>query len=86
MREQEIYAKVKVALDKARQDKEFVKEMHLQMIKYADDLAEIAHPEKYNPKQFPKGVGIEESYAKEFNKMRRLTQRLKRAGLDVSKI
>ena len=54
--------------------------MHLQMIKYADELRNVT------AKEFIEGVGLKPSFGTEFSKMRNLTDRLKAAGLDTSKL
>lgn len=58
----------------------FMAELHLQSIKYADELQNIT------AKEFCEEVGLRPSYGTEFSKMRNLTSRLKQAGLDVDKI
>ena len=55
-------------------------EMHLQMIKYADELKDIS------AKDFCEETGLSASYGTEFSKMRNLTTRLKLAGLNVAMI
>jgi hypothetical protein len=55
-------------------------ELHIQMIKYADDLKTITSKEFCEETKFPIG------YGSEFSKMRNITERLKAAGLDVSKL
>lgn len=50
------------------------------MIKYADELKNVT------AKEFCEGVELRQSFGTEFSKMRNLTQRLKAAGLDTSKI
>lgn len=74
-----IFAKIRAALDGAPRN-QYTAEMHLQMIKYADDLKSIT------AKEFCEGLGVAPSLGTEFSKMRNLTVRLKEAGLDVSKI
>jgi len=54
--------------------------LHLQMIKYADELKHITS------KEFCEGVGLKQSLGTEFSKMRNLTIRLKAAGLDTNRI
>jgi len=54
--------------------------MHLQMIKYADDLKTIT------AREFCEEVGLRPSFGTEFSKMRNLTQRLKAAGLNTDLI
>ncbi|MFS7187932.1 transcription factor [Serratia proteamaculans] len=79
MNEIEIYARIKQVLDDAPRN-QYTAEMHLQMIKYADELNSITS------KEFCEGVGLRISFGTEFSKMRNLTQRLKAAGLDTAKL
>ena len=79
MNECEIYAQIKKALQEAPRN-QYTAELHLQMIKYADELKNIT------AKEFCEGVGLRSSFGTEFSKMRNLTQRLKAAGLDTVKI
>lgn len=79
MTEIEIYGRIKQVLDDAPRNK-YIAEMHLQMIKYADELNSITS------KEFCEGVGLRSSFGTEFSKMRNLTQRLKAAGLDTDKL
>ena len=55
-------------------------ELHLQMIKYADELSHLTGEE------FCDELGLKRSFRTEFSKMRNLTSRLKAAGLDTRKI
>lgn len=50
------------------------------MIKYADELKSITSKEFCEETKFSVG------YGSEFSKMRNITERLKAAGLDVSKL
>lgn len=79
MGEQEIYKKIKTSLSNAPRN-QYTSELHLQMIKYADELSNIT------AKEFCEGVGIKTSFGTEFSKMRNLTLRLKAAGLDTNLI
>lgn len=79
MNEYEIFLQIKSALNEAPRNR-YTAELHLQMIKYADELKTIT------AKQFCEGVGLRSSFGTEFSKMRNLTHRLKGAGLDPSKI
>ena len=79
MTEQAIFNEIKQALDNAPRN-QYTVEMHLQMIKYADELKSIT------AKEFCEGVGLKASFGTEFSKMRNLTQRLKSAGLDTQLI
>lgn len=74
-----IFAKIRAALDEAPRN-QYTVEMHLQMIKYADELKSIT------AKEFCEGVGLRKSFGTEFSKMRNLTARLKEAGLLADKI
>mgnify|MGYP000979722925 CR=1 FL=1 len=77
MREVDIYNHIRTALVAAPRN-QYTVEMHLQMIKYADQLKNIT------AKEFCDGVGLKQSFGTEFSKMRNLTQRLKAAGLDTN--
>ena len=79
MNEHEIYERIKQALARAPRN-QYTAELHLQMIKYADELQNIT------AKEFCEGVDLRSSFGTEFSKMRNLTQRLKAAGLDTEKI
>ncbi|EJL6977945.1 transcription factor [Vibrio cholerae] len=79
MTEHEIYVHIKQALLGAPRN-QYTVELHLQMIKYADELKSIT------AKEFCEGVGLRSSFGTEFSKMRNLTQRLKAAGLDTTKL
>ncbi|KHM44986.1 transcription factor [Pseudoalteromonas distincta] len=76
MNEQVIFDNIKTALNNAPRN-QFTVEMHLQMIKYADNLKSIT------AREFCQGVGLKDSFGTEFSKMRNLTQRLKAAGLST---
>ena len=79
MTEQAIFDHIKQALNDAPRN-QYTAEMHLQMIKYADDLKSIT------AKEFCEGVGLKSSFGTEFSKMRNLTARLKAAGLDSAQL
>ena len=79
MNENEIYKRIKQVLADAPRN-QYTAELHLQMIKYADELKDIT------AKEFCEGVGLRSSFGTEFSKMRNLTQRLKAAGLDTAKL
>lgn len=70
-----IFTKIRSALEDAPRN-QYTAEMHLQMIKYADELKSIT------AKEFCEGVGLQKSFGTEFSKMRNLTLRLKKAGLN----
>lgn len=75
MNESVIYEQIRKALANAPRN-QYTMEMHLQMIKYADQLKNVTS------KEFCEGVGLKPSFGTEFSKMRNLTQRLKLAGLN----
>ena len=79
MTEIEIYERIRQVLVDAPRN-QYTAELHLQMIKYADELKNITS------KEFCEGVGLLRSFGTEFSKMRNLTQRLKAAGLNTAKI
>ena len=76
---QDIFTKIKEAKATASRN-QATAEMHLQMIKYADQLDNIT------AKEFCEGTDLGSSYGTEFSKMRNITTRLKAAGLDTNKI
>ncbi len=75
MTELEIYTAINDALAVAPRN-QYTVELHLQMIKYADQLKSIT------AKEFCDGVGLKKSFGTEFSKMRNLSERLKKAGLN----
>lgn len=79
MNENEIYERIKQILADAPRN-QYTAELHLQMIKYADELKNIT------AKEFCEGVGLRSSFGTEFSKMRNLTRRLKAAGLQTELI
>ena len=76
---QQTFKAIQLALTDAPRN-QYMAELHLQMIKYADELKDITS------KEFCEAVGLKASYGTEFSKMRNLTTRLKKAGLDVDKL
>lgn len=79
MNDQQIYERIRLAMNEAPRNRQTA-ELHLQMIKYADELKSIT------AKEFCEGVGLPASYGTEFSKMRNVTERLKAAGLNVNMI
>ena len=79
MSEQQLYERIRLAMNEAPRNRQTA-ELHLQMIKNADDLKNITS------KEFCEGVGLPLSYGTEFSKMRNITERLKAAGLKVNMI
>ena len=58
----------------------YVTVLHLQMIKYHEELEDLTG------KEFCEGVGIGISFGTEFSKMRRIAPKLIAAGLDINLI
>jgi hypothetical protein len=79
MTDQQIFTNIKNVLAQAPRN-QYTAELHLQMIKYADNLKNIT------AKAFCEGVGLKSSFGTEFSKMRNLTQRLKAAGLKTEQL
>jgi hypothetical protein len=79
MTDQDIFNSIKQALSDAPRN-QYTAELHLQMIKYADNLKSIT------AKEFCEGVSLKSSFGTEFSKMRNLTQRLKAAGLQTEQL
>ncbi|MER2471076.1 MULTISPECIES: transcription factor [Photorhabdus] len=77
MSENEIYRRIKLAFDKAPRN-QFTVELHLQMLKHADELKHIT------AREFCEGVSLHPNFDAEFSKMRNLTSHLKAAGLDTN--
>ncbi len=75
----QIFQAIKQKIENAPRN-QYTTELHLQMIKYADELKDITS------KEFCEELGLRPSYGTEFSKMRNLTSRLKQAGLNVDKI
>lgn len=74
-----IYSHIRNALARAPRN-QYTSELHLQMLKYSDDLPDVT------AKEFCEGVGIGISLGTEFSKMRNLVPRLRAAGMDTSKL
>src|SRR5271155_2539915 len=70
---------IKVAIDQAPRSG-YIAELHLQIIKYSDVLQHMTG------KEFSEALGIGSAYGTEFSKMLKISERLKRAGLDVNRI
>jgi hypothetical protein len=79
MTTREIFARISSAIERSPRNA-YVAELHLQAIKYADELEGITG------REFCEGVGIPTSFGTEFAKMRKIGPRLKAAGLDVSRL
>ncbi len=79
MKSTEALHQIKAAIDGAPR-KAYVAELHLQVIKYSDELEGITG------REFCEALGIGPSFGTEFAKMRKIAGRLKEANLDVNKI
>lgn len=76
---QELADKIKHAVNSS--DRNFwTAELHLQIIKYANEMKTLTG------KEFCERLGIPLSYGTEFSKMKKIADRLIQAGLDVNKI
>ena len=74
-----IFDNIKCALENTPEG-ELTNEIHLQMLKYADELEEMTS------REFCEQAGLTDSYKTEFSKMHKMLKRLKDAGLNVDKI
>lgn len=72
-------AKIKSAIESSPRNA-YVAELHVQAIKYADEL------EGLTGREFCEALGIGESFGTEFAKMRKIAPRLKAAGLIVERL
>lgn len=72
-------ARIRSALENAPRNG-YVAELHLQVIKHANELRDVSQ------KEFCDGLGIAPSFGTEFAKMRKIAPRLMAAGLDVARI
>jgi len=70
---------IKTAINSAPRN-DYIAELHLQVIKYADLL------QTTTGKEFCEGIGVGPSFGTEFSKMRKIAARLRNAGLDTSKL
>jgi len=70
---------IKVAIDGAPRNS-YIAELHLQIIKHAEVLQTVTG------KEFCEGLGIGPAFGTEFAKMRKISERLRNAGLDPAKI
>ena len=79
MNTHEILMCIKSATDSAPRNF-YTAELHLQIIKYADEL------EALTGKEFCEGLGLGLAYGTEFAKMRKIAGRLKKANLNLNLI
>jgi len=70
---------IRMAIESAPRN-DYTAELHLQILKYAEVLRNVTG------KEFCDMLGIGSSFGVEFNKMRKITARLRHAGLDPDKI
>jgi hypothetical protein len=75
----EAIRRIRAAIDAAPRNS-YIAELHLQIIKYADELNHLTG------KEFCETLGIGPAYGTEFLKMLKISERLRSAGLDPSKI
>ena len=75
----DIYKSIKHALDTAPRNA-YVAEFHLQVIKYADLF------ENVSGKEFCSKLELRPAWGTEFTKMKKISARLKNAGLNPEKI
>ncbi len=79
MTTRETFTRIRNAIERSPRNA-YVAELHLQAIKYADELEGITG------REFCEGVGIGHSFGTEFAKMRKIAPRLKAAGLNVEQL
>ena len=79
MRLDQVAAEIKAAIDKSPRNS-YVAELHLQVLKYADFLRNVTG------KEFCEALDIGGAFGTEFSKMKKISDRLRIAGLDPSRI
>ncbi|MBY0394054.1 MAG: transcription factor [Novosphingobium sp.] len=79
MKTAEVFKLISIAIEKAPRNA-YVAELHLQCIKYMDQLDGVSG------REFCEGVGLKPAWGTEFVKMRKIAPRLKTAGLDTKLI
>ncbi|MEM9682691.1 MAG: transcription factor [Pseudomonadota bacterium] len=75
----DVTTSIKTAIEDAPRNG-YVAELHLQVIKHSDALQNVTG------KEFCEALEIGSSFGTEFAKMKKIAPRLKKAGLDVTKI
>lgn len=75
----EVFDKIRKAMDRAPRNG-YVAELHLQVIKYADLL------ENVSGKEFCAQLNLGPAWGTEFTKMKKISARLRNAGLEPEKI
>lgn len=79
MNAMEAIGRIKAAIDGSPRNA-YVAELHLQIVKYAEELQNMTG------KEFCEALRIGDSFKTEFAKMRKIAPRLRKAGLDPGKI
>lgn len=74
-----VFDQIKRAIDGAPRNA-YVAELHLQVIKFSDELSDTTG------KEFCEGLRIGAYFGTEFTKMKKIASRLKDAELDVARI
>jgi len=74
-----VFEKIKRAIDSSPRNG-YVAELHLQVIKYADLLEDVSG------KEFCEKLGLKPAWGTEFAKMRKISGRLRDAGLNPERI
>lgn len=75
----DIFRMIRHAIDSAPRNG-YVAELHLQVLKYADDLEDVSG------RDFCEALDLNKSWGTEFAKMKKISGRLRTAGLDPAKI
>lgn len=75
----DVFTSMKRAIESAPRNG-YVAELHLQVLKYADVLRDVSG------KDFCASLDLGEAWGTEFSKMKKISQRLRNAGLDPERI
>jgi hypothetical protein len=79
MKTSEVLTRIRRAIEASPRNG-YVAELHVQAIKYADEL------EGVSGREFCEALGIGPSFGTEFAKMRKIAPRLRAAGLEVDRL
>jgi hypothetical protein len=79
MNTDKVMRKIKTALEESPRNS-YVAELHLQVIKHAEELQDTTG------REFCQALGLGASFGTEFSKMRKIAARLREAGLDPARI
>lgn len=79
MANDDVFSRIKRAIESSPRNG-YVAELHLQVIKYADLLANVSG------KEFCEKLDLKPAWGTEFSKMKKIAGRLREAGLDPAKI